>query len=93
MAEYSMGEAIKRMLEESNWKERYQVTKLKQDWEQLMGRTVARYTDEMYVQDKKLFIRTNVAALKKELSFNKHLLIAKINQYFEEEVIREVIIL
>jgi predicted nucleic acid-binding Zn ribbon protein len=81
------------MLEESNWKERYQVTKLKQDWEQLMGKTVARYTDEMYVQDKKLFIRTNVAALKKELSFSKHLLVAKINQYFEEEVIREVVIL
>ena len=93
MAEYSMGEAIKRMLEENNRKERYQVTKLKQDWEQLMGKTVARYTDEMYVQDKKLFIRTNVAALKKELSFSKHLLVAKINQYFEEEVIQEVIIL
>jgi hypothetical protein len=58
-----------------------------------MGKTVARYTDEMYVQDKKLFIRTNVAALKKELSFSKHLLVAKINQYFEEEVIREVVIL
>lgn len=92
MAEYSMGDAIRRMLEESNWKERYQLTKLRQDWEDLMGKTVARYTEELYIRDRKLFIRTSVGALKKELTMNKSLLVAKINQYFEEEILTDVVV-
>ncbi len=92
MAQYSMQEALNKMLEESNWKYRYQVTKLKQDWEKLMGKTVAKHTQDLVIKDGKLYIYTNVAPLKHELSYNKNLVIQKINQYFGEAFIKEVII-
>lgn len=92
MALYSMQEAIQKMLENSHWKYRYQVTKLKEDWESLMGKTVARHTKELKLIDGTLYIQTDVAALKHELSFNKALLVAKLNQHFDEVVIKEIVV-
>jgi len=92
MAQYSMSEAIQKMLQDSHWKYRYQVTKLKEDWELLMGKTVARHTDNLKISDGKLYIYTNVAPLKNELSYNKMLLVAKINQHFGEDFIKDIVI-
>ena len=90
MSQYSMSEAINKMLQDSHWKYRYQVTKLKEDWELLMGKTAAKHTLDLTIKDGKLFIHTNVAPLKNELSYNKHLLIAKINQHFGEVFIKDI---
>jgi predicted nucleic acid-binding Zn ribbon protein len=92
MAQYSMADAITKMLEESNWKYRYQVTKLKEDWEALMGKTIAKHTKELFINNHVLYIHTDVAALKHELSFNKNLLVAKINQHFDEQFINEIVV-
>ncbi len=92
MAQYSMSEAINKMLQDSHWKYRYQVTKLKEDWELLMGKTVAKHTDDLKIRDAKLYIYTTIAPLKNELSFNKHLLVAKINQHFGEVFIKDIVV-
>jgi len=92
MAQYSMKEAINKMLEDSHWKYKYQVTKLKEDWELLMGKTVAKHTENLKLKDGKLYIYTNIAPLKKELSYHKHLLIAKINQHFGEAFINDIVV-
>lgn len=92
MAEYSIGEAIKKMLQESHWKQRYLATKLKQDWEELMGTTVAKHTKGLDLQNGILTIFTDVAPLKHELSYNKNLLIAKLNQHLGETVVKEVVV-
>ncbi|MBK7763233.1 MAG: DUF721 domain-containing protein [Bacteroidetes bacterium] len=93
MAQYSMQEALNKMLEESNWKYRYQVTKLKQDWEMLVGKTAARHTESLKIKDSTLYIYTNIAALKNELTYSKHFLITKINQHFGETFIKEIVVL
>lgn len=92
MAEYSIGDAIKKMLNESHWKHRYLATKLKEDWEPLMGKTVARHTKSLELQNGVLIIFTDVAPLKHELSYNKNLLIAKLNQHLGENVVKEIIL-
>lgn len=92
MPQYSMQEAIKKMLDDSHWKYRYQVAKLKADWVELMGTTVAKHTNELKIVDGKLIIFTNVSALKNELSYNKNLLIAKINQHFGETFIKDIVV-
>ena len=92
MAEYSMQEAIKKMLAESHWKSRYQIAKLKQDWELLMGKMVARYTNDLQFRDGILYVYSDVAALKNELSYNKALLIERLNQHLDEKFIKEIIV-
>ena len=54
MAEYSIQDALKKMLEQSNWKYQYQVTKLREDWETLMGKTVAKHTNDLQIREGKL---------------------------------------
>jgi predicted nucleic acid-binding Zn ribbon protein len=87
-----MKDALNKMLEQSQWKERYLVEKIKLDWEKLMGKTVAKHTNDLIIKDHKLYIYTDVAPLKNELSYNKPLLIEKINQHLEENFIREIIL-
>lgn len=92
MALYSMKDALNKMLEQSQWKERYLAEKIKLDWEKLMGKTVSRHTNDLIIKDRKLYIYTDVAPLKNELSYNKPLLIEKINQHLEENFIKEIIL-
>ena len=66
--------------------------KVKLDWEKLMGITVAKHTKDLIIKDHKLYIYTDVAPLKNELSYNKTLLIEKINQHLEENFIKEIIL-
>lgn len=40
-------------------------------WEEIMGKTVARYTDKLQIIGDKLIITTNVAPLKNELIYQK----------------------
>lgn len=88
-----MQEAIERMLKESNWKYRYQATKLKQDWPELMGQTVAKHTKDLSIHEGTLTITTEIAALKHELRYNKLLLMRKINEHFNDDgFIKEIII-
>ena len=88
-----MREALDRMLVESHWKDRYLAVKLKEDWEALMGKTVARYTTDVQIRDHVLYIRTDVAALKNELRYNRELLIEKLNQHLGEPFIRDIAIM
>ena len=92
MAQYSVGDAIKKMLNESSWKQRYFQSRIKEDWSIIMGATVAKYTEDIKLVEKKLIIKTNVAPLKSELQHNKISIIEKINERLGEKVINEVMI-
>jgi predicted nucleic acid-binding Zn ribbon protein len=92
MAEYSMKEAIDKMLEQSNWKYQYQLMKLENDWELLVGKTIARHTQSLKFSNGILYISTTVAPLKHELSYNKIPLIAKINQHIGDQFVRDIVV-
>ncbi|MEN9339269.1 MAG: hypothetical protein RIQ62_581 [Bacteroidota bacterium] len=92
MAQYSMKEAIDKMLQESNWKQRYQAIRLQQDWELLVGKTAAKHTQQVQIRENTLLVFTNVAALKHELTFSKELLMQKINEHLGERFIHDIVI-
>lgn len=92
MSMYSIKEALNKMLEQSGWKEKFLIEKLKLDWEFLMGKTVAKYTDTLEIQNRILYINTSAGPLKNELSYNKQLLIEKINTHLESTLIVDVVV-
>lgn len=61
-------------------------------WEELMGKTIAKYTDSIQIINKTLFINTTVAPLKNELQFQKATIIQRVNEALGENVITEVVI-
>lgn len=92
MGEYSLGDAIKQFLQKSRLKGSVQALQITDVWEQIMGKTVARYTDSIKIYGDKLYISTSIAPLKQELLFQKEHIITRVNEALGEKVIKDVII-
>jgi len=71
MGQYKIGDAIKQFLNGSRIKGGIQALQIEEVWEKVMGKTIARYTDNLKVINRTLFITTHVAPLKQELGFQK----------------------
>jgi hypothetical protein len=92
MGEYHIGDAIKGMVSKSNLRNGVRAVQIEEVWEQLMGKTIAKYTDKIKIVNQTLFITTHIGPLKNELSFQKVQIIQRVNEAFGEKVIREVVI-
>ena len=92
MAQYSMGEAIKQFLAQSRLKGSIQALQIEDVWESVMGKTIARYTDNLKVINKTLFITTNVAPLKQELIYQKEKIKLRVNEALGDKVIEDIVI-
>ncbi|XZF13736.1 DUF721 domain-containing protein [Chitinophagaceae bacterium MMS25-I14] len=92
MGQYSIGEAINLLLEKSRWKPKVNELRMRQEWDAIVGKTISKYTRNINLHDKQLTIYTDVAPLKQELSLGKEQLIARINEYFQERVVQEIVI-
>ncbi|HUM65337.1 MAG TPA: DUF721 domain-containing protein [Chitinophagaceae bacterium] len=92
MGEYSIGSAIQHFLNQSPIKGDIQAMQIDDAWEQIMGKTIARYTDKLQIFGDKLFITTSVAPLKQELIYQKEKIIQRVNEALGQKVIREVVI-
>jgi len=92
MGEYSLGDAMKKFLEGSRIKGGIQALQIEDVWEQIMGKTVARYTQKLQIFGDKLIITTDVAPLKNELKYQKDKIIQRVNEALGKNVIREVLI-
>ena len=92
MSEFHIGDAIRGFLHKSNLRNGIRAVQIEEVWEQLMGKTIARYTDKIQIIHQKLFIHTSVGPLKNELLYQKEQIIQRVNEAFGEKVITEVII-
>ena len=92
MSEMHIGAALKGFIRKSHLKNGIRAVQIEEIWEQLMGKTIAKYTEKIQIINKKLFIHTNIGPLKNELQYQKPQIIARVNEAFGEEIITEVII-
>ena len=65
---------------------------MREEWEAIVGKTISKYTRSVNLYNKKLTIYTDVAPLKQELLLGKEQLIIRINEYFADKVVEEIII-
>ena len=65
---------------------------MRQEWETIVGKTIAKYTRNINLYNKILTIYTDVAPLKQELLLGKEQLKNRINEYFEETIIADIVI-
>jgi len=92
MGVYKIGDAIQQFLKGSRLKGDIQALQIEEIWESLMGKTISKYTDKIYIINGTLFITTNVAPLKQELSYQKEKIKARVNEAFGNNDIKEVVI-
>lgn len=92
MGEFHIGDALKGFLKKSPLRNGIRAVQIEEIWENLMGKTIAKYTDKIQIINQKLFIHTAVGPLKNELIYQKEQIIQRVNEAFGEKVITEVIV-
>ncbi|MFZ9388865.1 MAG: DUF721 domain-containing protein [Chitinophagaceae bacterium] len=92
MGQYSISEAMQEFLKGSRIRGGIQALQIEDVWEEIMGKTIARYTDKLQIIGDKLIITTHVAPLKKELLYQKEKIRQRVNEALKQKVINEVIV-
>jgi hypothetical protein len=92
MSELNIGQAMDEFLKNSKLKHKVQALRIEEIWEELMGKTVSKYTDTIRISGQTLFITSSVAPLKNELLYQREMIIQRVNEAFGEKVIQEVVI-
>lgn len=90
--EISIGQAIQQFLRKSRLRSGIQSMQIEEVWEQIMGKTIARYTDKVQLVNATLFITTSVAPLKTELLYQKAKIIQRVNEAMGEPVVKDIVI-
>ena len=86
-------EAIEQMLQVYKLKRRYDETSVIAHWPELVGKMVASRTKELFVHDKKLFLRIESSVIKNELMLMRGQIINKINDEAKGLLVEEIIFL
>lgn len=89
----SLKNVVSDLLELYRMKGKFNELQIKEAWMKLLGESVARRTKELYIRNKKMFIRLESAALKNELMMAKSKILEKLNQSVGEECINDLIFL
>ena len=92
MGEISLQDAIQQFLQKSRLKSGIQALRIEDVWEEIMGPTIARYTDKIQIINHTLYISTSVAPLKNELLFQKEKIMERINEALNEKLVKEVVV-
>ena len=85
-------DAIQELLDSYHLREKVNEVKLVYKWEDLFGKTIAKYTEKMFVRNKKLYITISSSSLRQELMYSKDKIAERINEAIEADFIRDVVI-
>jgi predicted nucleic acid-binding Zn ribbon protein len=89
----TLKEAIEQMLQVYKIKRRFDETGIITAWPQLVGKSVANRTKEIYIHNKKLFLRIESSVIKNELIMMRAQIIEKINNEAKVILVEEIIFL
>ncbi|MDA9169272.1 MAG: DUF721 domain-containing protein [Crocinitomicaceae bacterium] len=59
-------------------------------WPEMMGTAVANRTSEIYIKNKKLFLKMDSSVMREELSYGKDVIIQRVNEKAGAEIITDV---
>ncbi|GAB3924017.1 DUF721 domain-containing protein [Mucilaginibacter myungsuensis] len=86
-------EAIEQMLQVYKIKRKYEETGVAAYWSELVGKSVANRTKELFIKDKKLFLRIESSVIKNELVMMREQIIRKINERAGAWIVEDIIFL
>jgi Dna[CI] antecedent, DciA len=88
----SLSEVIGAFILENKLKPQLNETRIKNLWEDLMGKTISTYTSSITVRKGTLYLTILSAPLKQELAFSKEKIKNLLNEELGEDFVKEVII-
>ena len=98
----SLGEVIQDFLKQSGWESKLDDVKIMTEWDKVLGPSLAKYTKEIFIQNKKAFrqfiqnkklhIRLHSSTLRQELSYKKSEIVKDLNAAVGKEVINDIVL-
>lgn len=89
----TMKEALAQMLKVYRLKGKYDETFAISAWEEVMGKAVSNRTKEIFIRDKKLFLRLESAVIKNQLVMMRSQIIDNLNEKAGATVIEDIVFL
>lgn len=90
--DFSLREAIQEFLNTYRLDEKLQERKVLESWGAVMGKMVSNHTTDLYIRNKKLYVKVDSAALRSELSYTRTKIRDVLNKVAGAEAITDVII-
>ena len=87
-----IGDVLKNMVKEMKWSPKLYESRIKRFWLEVMGTTINKYTTDIKLRGKKLYITIQSAPLRQELSYGREKLITVLNREIGDDYIQEIII-
>jgi predicted nucleic acid-binding Zn ribbon protein len=88
-----LADAFQDLLKAYRLEDTYQEKLLISSWPELVGKTIADRTSNVYIKDKKLFVKIISGPVKKELQLNKSKVIALIESQIGKGIVEDVVFL
>jgi len=87
----SISSVLKSYVRENNLERKLNELDLIKSWEEVMGKMVARYTGNLYIQNSTLFVETTSPVVRNELLMMKEEIRVRLNEVVGEELIKTII--
>lgn len=83
---------IEAFLKEQGLEDKMSENRLLNSWEELLGKTIAKSTRNLYIKDKILFVNLRSSIVRHELLMIKEDLINKLNEKAGRKLIRDIVL-
>jgi len=88
----TIASVIKDYLKEAQIEGKLKEVQIVNSWEELVGKTIARRTNKIYIKNGKLYLHMNSSIVKNELLMHREGIIERINTNAGEEIVKEIVI-
>src|SRR5688500_20370092 len=89
-SEITLKDAIDKLLKTYKLKTKVQEAHITEAWGKIMGRVIERHTLDIYIKNKKLYVKLNSAVVRQELLYARTKIVEKVNEELGEKVIEEI---
>ena len=86
-----LSDVLKNYVQENRLERKLTELDLIKSWEMVMGKTVARYTSNLYIQNSALFVVTTSPIVRNELLMMKEEIRQRLNEMAGQELIKTIV--
>uniref|UniRef100_UPI0032172D93 DUF721 domain-containing protein n=1 Tax=uncultured Draconibacterium sp. TaxID=1573823 RepID=UPI0032172D93 len=87
----SLSEVLKEYIEQNRIDRKLKEVDVVQGWEDLLGKTIAHYTKNIYIKNRILYVEISSAVVKNELFMMREEICRRINENAGQNVITKII--
>ena len=88
----ALKEILDKVVNQKQLKRGMQNIRVCNSWQEVMGKNIFSYTDQVRYSNKILYVKIKSAPLKMELKFNLDLIKNKLNKHLEKSLIKKVVV-